>query len=402
MKVHPLFLLLIYYTSLNCQVTAQDNFKVKTGAEILIESYLSELESRNIGLVMNPTARIGSTHVLDTLLSHNIQIRALYSPEHGFRGEFSDGEIINDGIDQESGLPVYSLYGSTTKPTTAMLQGIDLLLFDMQDVGARFYTFNATMRYVIEAATEQGIEVWILDRPNPAGGEYVSGWILDSKLESMVGTHETPIAHGMTLGELALMGIGEGWYDLSKEPKLKIIEMEGWNRSMKWPETGLPWFPPSPNLPTFEHAFTYLGTCLIEGTTISEGRGTDDPFLTIGAPDFKAKMESLQEIANRYSITIDTLSFKPISIPGKSMYPKYQDETLRGIKISVTENFSSPVEFGVEITNYFLKNSTSAKYREYMNLLAGYQATSIDSLIMNWDADVDSFLQKRNKYLLYR
>lgn len=374
---------------------------VKTGAEILIEKHIKKLENKTIGLVMNPTARIGNVHVLDTLINLQINIKALYSPEHGFRGQFSDGEIIKDGFDKETGLPVYSLYGSHKKPTAPMLEGIDLLLFDMQDVGARFYTFNTTMRYVIEAASLHGIEVWILDRPNPAGGNYVSGWVLNSAFESMVGSHYTPIAHGMTLGELALMGIGEGWYDLNDKLDVQIIEMEGWKRSMDWQQTGLTWVPPSPNLPTYEHALVYLGTCFIEGTTISEGRGTNNPFLTIGAPDYIHNFEELSRLEKQFSVTLDTLSFIPKSIPGKSTYPKYEDKLIKGVKISTSTTLKKPVEFGVAITNHFLNNSADSEFKEYINLLVGYDAFSSDSLIINWQNEVDMFVQLREKYLIY-
>lgn len=384
-----------------CEASIDQDKVVQTGAEVLLEYHLEELEHRNIGLVMNPTARVGKVHVLDTLLTLGVNINALYSPEHGFRGEFSDGEIIEDGIDQQTGLPVYSLYGETKKPTPEMLGDIDLLIFDMQDVGARFYTFNSTMRYLIEAASEADIEVWILDRPNPAGGEYVSGWVLQKEFESMVGSHFTPVAHGLTMGELALMGIGEGWYELENEPKIRIVEMKGWNRSMIWPETGLTWYAPSPNLPTFEHAFVYLGTCFIEGTTMSEGRGTNDPFLILGAPDYRPDFPELEKIASKFEVNIDTLTFIPRSIPGKSTYPKYQDEELKGIQINVTEFFEDPVEFGVAITNHLLKNSPSAEYREYMNLLTGHRATDADSLLNDWNSEVEKFKSDRTKYLLY-
>lgn len=375
---------------------------VKTGAEILIEKHVEKLKNRSIGLVMNPTARIGNVHVLDTLINLRLNVKALYSPEHGFRGQFSDGEIIEDGFDQETGLPVYSLYGSTKKPTAQMLKGIDLLLFDMQDVGARFYTFNTTMRYIIEAASVYNIEVWILDRPNPVGGNYISGWVLDSEFESTVGSHYTPVAHGMTLGELAMMGIGEGWYDLKDNINLKIIEMEGWKRSMNWYQTGLEWVPPSPNLPTYEHALVYLGTCFIEGTTISEGRGTNNPFLTIGAPEYIPNFKEISRLEEQFSVVIDTLSFIPKSIPGKSVYPKYEDELIKGVKISTPTRLTKPVEFGVAITNHFLNNSSDVQFIEYINLLVGYDALSSDSLVNNWKDEVKKFGQLRKKYLIYK
>jgi uncharacterized protein YbbC (DUF1343 family) len=232
--------------------------RVILGAEIFIDRHLEELEGERIGLVMNPTARIGRVHMLDRLLELNLNITALFAPEHGFRGEAGAGEKIEDGIDRDSGLPVFSLYGDTRKPTPEMLEHVDILIFDMQDVGARFYTYIATLGLVIESAAAAGIPVWVLDRPNPAGGNYVSGWIMEDEFKSFVGPYPVPIAHGLTMGEIAKMMVGERWINFDSEPDVRVVLMEGWNRSMKWPDTGLRWVAPSPNLPTFEHAFFYL------------------------------------------------------------------------------------------------------------------------------------------------
>src|SRR6056297_247732 len=168
----------LFFTLFSCDTNESSEHQiVRTGAELLVENHLDELDGKRVGLVMNPTARIGETHMLDTLMARGVNIQALYAPEHGFRGEAGAGEIIEDGIDQETGLPVYSLYGSTRKPTAEMLNQVDILLFDMQDVGARFYTYIATLGLVMEAASELGIPVWVLDRPNPLGGDYVTGWV---------------------------------------------------------------------------------------------------------------------------------------------------------------------------------------------------------------------------------
>jgi uncharacterized protein YbbC (DUF1343 family) len=206
----------------------------------------------------------------------------------------------------------------------------------------------------------------------------------------------------MTLGELALMGTGEGWYDLSDNLNLQIIEMEGWKRSMNWHHTGLNWVPPSPNLPSYEHALVYLGTCFIEGTTISEGRGTNNPFLTIGTPEYIPNFKELSRLEKQFSVTIDTLSFIPKSIPGKSTYPKYEGELIRGVKISTSTTLENPVEFGVAITNHFLNNSADSEFIEYINLLVGYDALPSDSLIINWQNEVNVFVKLREKYLIYK
>ncbi len=374
---------------------------VKTGAQVLIENHLDEMSNKKIGLVMNPTARIKGVHVLDTLMSRGVNVTALYAPEHGFRGDFSDGELIRDGVDVEYGLPVYSLYGETKIPTGAMLENIDILIFDMQDVGARFYTYNTTMKNVIEAAAVHGKEVWILDRPNPVGGEYVSGWVIEDEFASMVGSHPIPVAHGLTLGELALMGIGEGWYSNVEDARVKVIKMEGWNRGMLWPDTGLPWIPPSPNLPTFEHAHVYLGTCFIEGINVSEGRGTNDPFLTIGGLDLNIPIIKLNALAQTYHLKIDTLQFTPVSIPGKSRFPKFENERLNGISIQTTTEFSEPVEFGLSLLEILKEENPQIKARRHLYLLAG--TAKIDSAYydFNWGETFDRYLQQREKYLLY-
>lgn len=374
-------------------------FRVKTGAEVLIEQHLSELEGKSVGLVMNPTARINDVHVMDTLLALGVNVTALFAPEHGFRGSFSAGEVIDHGVDLQTGLPVHSLYGSTKKPTAEMLTDVDLLLFDMQDVGARFYTYNSTLKYVIEAAAEYDKEVWVLDRPNPAGGKYVAGWVLEKEFESFVGTYPIPVAHGLTLGELALMAVGENWLEVQTPPNLRVITMEGWKRDMIWSETGLPWIPPSPNLPTFTNAYVYLGTCFIEGTTMSEGRGTPNPFLTIGAPDLIVDMEALAALEAKYNISIDTLSFTPVSIPGKSLHPKHEAARLTGISLKPDADFHSPVEFGLELTWALLEMSPSSEYREFITLLSGSE--KIYSHSLDWGETFEDFLERRKKYLLY-
>ncbi len=198
------------------------------------------------------------------------------------------------------------------------------------------------------------------------------------------------------------MGIGEGWYQLNEDPQIKVIKMKGWTRWMRWPDTGLPWIPPSPNLPTFEHAFVYLGTCFIEGTSISEGRGTSNPFLTLGAPDYSSDIAHLNILKEKYKVEIDTLSFKPKSIPGKSLHPKYEDVLLNGIYIHPKIDFIMPVEFGVEVTNHFLKNAPKSRFKEYIDLLTGKKFNDTDSLKISWQNEVNNFKMKRKKYLLYQ
>ena len=380
---------------------------VKTGGEQLITNHLSELAGKRIGLVMNPTAVVNGVHMLDTLMARDVEIAALFAPEHGFRGEAGAGEKIEDGVDQQTGLPVYSLYGNSRKPTPEMLEGIDLLLFDMQDIGARFYTYHATMGLVIEAAADAGIPVWILDRPNPLGGNYVSGWIRDDEFSSFVGPYPVPAAHGMTLGELAGMMAGEGWLETESEPILRVIEMDGWNRSMLWPETQLPWIAPSPNLPTFEHAYVYLGTCLIEGTSLSEGRGTESPFLTLGSPGTEFSEDDIARLNRRIDgADITPVEFTPIEIPGVALNPKHEGELSYGVSISV-EDYSAyqPFENGLIILAELMQHTPEATTREFLYKLAGTRA--IDDIISgeldpnNAEFDLSSFMSNREEYLIY-
>ncbi len=398
-----LFYIFILLLISNCDAQSTHSQKVvKTGAEVLVEEHLTELDGLRVGLVMNPTARIGDTHMLDTLVTLGINVTALFAPEHGFRGEAGAGETIKDGFDEKTGLPVHSLYGNTKKPTEDMLTDVDVLIFDMQDVGARFYTYNTTMKYILEAAAEFEKEVWILDRPNPAGGDYVSGWVLEEEYKSFVGAYPVPVAHGLTLGELAQMAIGEDWLEIeNKPPKLKIIKMEGWNRSMKWSDTGLTWFPPSPNLPTFQHAYIYLGTCFFEGTTISEGRGTSDPFLTIGSPNTSIDQELLAKYSEKYQIDLDTISFTPRSMPGKALYPKYEDKESFGVKITANMPVDDPVRFGIELMHFLMKNTEGAAYNDFIYRLAGTDRIKEENSQEFWGDSFNAFLKSREGYLLY-
>lgn len=406
-----LLALILISFSVSCTIEnegeVKNNNSVKTGGEQLISHHLTELEGKRVGLVMNPTAVVNGVHMLDTLSALNIEIGALFAPEHGFRGEAGAGEKIEDGIDQQTGLPVYSLYGNTRKPIPEMLEGIDLLLFDMQDVGARFYTYHATMGLVIEAAADAGIPIWILDRPNPLGGDYVSGWIREDEFTSFVGPYPIPVAHGMTLGELALMMAGEGWLSTENDPEIEVIEMSGWERSMLWPETELPWIAPSPNLPTFEHAYVYLGTCLIEGTTLSEGRGTENPFLTIGSPGTELSDDDFERLNNQITGgRIEPIEFTPEAIPGVASNPKHEGQQSFGVRIFVDDyRLYDPFQNGLILLAELMKNSPDASTNNFLYRLAGTEKVNqiISGEVEPDEADfgLNSYLDARNAYLLY-
>ncbi|HLR76398.1 MAG TPA: DUF1343 domain-containing protein [Balneolaceae bacterium] len=383
---------------------------VETGAQVLIEHHLDELKGKKVGLVMNSTARVEGTHMLDTLLALGVDVTALFSPEHGFRGEYGAGEMIQNGVDQASGLPVFSLYGDTKKPTPKMLQQVDLLLFDMQGVGARFYTYISTLGLVLEAAAESNIPIWILDRPNPAGGQMIAGWLMREKHRSFVGAYPIPMVHGLTIGELAKMMIGEHWIDFNKSPNLRIIKMKNWKRSTQWPETGLPWIPPSPNLPTFEHAFAYLGTVLFEGTTISEGRGSADPFLTVGSPSTHISKNQLQKLRAVFpAASIKKIAFTPKAIPGTAPEPKFKGQKCYGIKFRIKDyKRFSPVAFGVALLKVMLNATDNAEVTDYMELLTGIDNEELLNQLKErsykkyWQQTEEVFAKKRREYLLYK
>ncbi|HEX9656202.1 MAG TPA: DUF1343 domain-containing protein [Bacteroidota bacterium] len=269
-----------------CGITKSFSLQsVKLGSDVLVEERLDILRDKRVGLITNQTGRLSDgTYLIDTLLSLGINVVALFGPEHGIRGEGAAGEKISDGRDSKTGVVVYSLYGATKKPTPQMLAEIDVLVYDIQDVGARFYTYISTLGLAMEAAAERGIPFVVLDRPNPLGGEKIDGPVLSDSLRSFVGMYPIPVVYGLTCGELARMINGELWLKDRISALLIVVPMRGWTRRMLWKDTGLGWIPPSPNIPFPETALVYPATCFFEATNVSEGRGTSRPFQTIGAP----------------------------------------------------------------------------------------------------------------------
>jgi len=258
---------------------------VRPGLEVLLSDSLQLVQGRRVGLVANPASVTRDlVHAADLLQARpGVRLVTLFGPEHGLRGEAQDMEAVPGGTDPGTGLPIHSLYGSsaaTLAPETEMLDGLDLLLVDLPDVGARYYTFAATLSYVMERAATRRLPVIVLDRPNPLGGTVVEGPLVEPGFESFVGRFPIPVRHGLTMGELALLFNQE--FGLGAD--VQIVRMEGWTRNMTWEDSGLPWVPPSPNMPTPETAHVYPGGCLVEGTNLSEGRGTTRPFEFIGAP----------------------------------------------------------------------------------------------------------------------
>ncbi len=408
-----IFIILNLFTNLSCQ-TFDSNNHVFFGDELLLKEKIELLKDKRIGVVTNHSAVLpNNVHLVDTLLKLGINITALFSPEHGIRGEISDGSIISSSTDDKTGIPIFSLYGNVKKPAKEMLKNIDIILFDIQDIGARFYTYISTLYYLLQSAAENNLPVIVLDRPNPVNGLNVSGTVLDTAFKSFIGIAPIPVLHGMTIGELAELFVEENFINTSSKPELAVIEMKGWKRNYFWDEIEREWIPTSPNIPSFKTALIYPGTAFIEGTNISEGRGTEDPFLTIGAPFINS-----QELINKLKtlqiagIDFSPSSFIPIKIKGKAVHPKYEGINCYGVKLKLTDkNRFKAVEFGVYLIYVLIKlYPDNFKFKDkYFDKLAGTDKLRKDllagknpsAMIRSWESELDEFKSIRKKYLLY-
>jgi uncharacterized protein YbbC (DUF1343 family) len=306
---------------------------VLTGLEVLRGEHFKPLEGQRVGLMTNPSAvdrdlRSDYEIFCD---APEVNLTALFGPEHGFMGAAPDAEHIATTTDPRTGLPVYSLYGRTFRPTAAMLSGLDVLVCDIQDIGVRYYTYTWTVSHILEAAGEHGVRVMILDRPNPLGGVVIDGPQLESAQSSFVGRFPVPVRHGLTLGELAQM-INTRWNPTPAD--LTVIPCSGWRRDMTWQDTGLPWVPPSPNMPHLSTLWHYPGACLVEGTQLSEGRGTALPFEIVGAPwiDPLALAERLnaEAWAGGMGARFRPHTFQPF-------HSKFAGQTCHGVQVHITD-----------------------------------------------------------------
>jgi beta-N-acetylhexosaminidase len=377
---------------------------LKLGVEVLLDEQMDLLDGKRVGLITNPTGVDQElNHIVDVL--HNdpeVELTALYGPEHGVRGDAQAGDYVEFYIDEITGLPVYSLYGETRKPTPDMLEDVDILLFDIQDVGARFYTYIYTMAYAMEAAQENDLEFVVLDRPNPISGYDVEGPVLDPEYASFVGNYPIPLRHAMTVGELALFFNEE--FDIHAD--VTVVEMTGWERGMYYDDTDLEFVLPSPNMPTLDTALVYPGAALIEGTNLSEGRGTTKPFELLGAPfvnstEFAAAMNEL----DLSGVTFRAASFTP-------MFSKHSGNLSHGVQIHVTDKEAySPVETGlhivktlhdmypdeVQLTSFFDNLIGNGWIREAIE-----NGESVESMVAEWQDDLREFKDLRQDYLLYK
>ena len=383
------FVLLNLWVATACASTQADTPKtLKTGAE-QTNLYVSDLQGKTIALVVNHTSTIGKTHLADSLLSLGIKIKTIFAPEHGFRGTADAGEHVANGIDKKTGLPIVSLYGSNKKPSAAQLEGIDVVIFDIQDVGARFYTYTSTMHYVMEACAEQSKKLLILDRPNP-NGHYVDGQVLNKKFASFVGLNPVPVVHGCTVGELAQMINEEGWLAGNKKCNLQIIKCLGYKHSTAYN----PPIATSPNLPNLQSMLLYPSICFFEGTDVSVGRGTDKQFQVIGSPNPKngsftftpedkpGAKNSPQKGKLCYGEDLSKIDVRKQGFTLKYVIDYYQKSDDK------TKFFSSP--------SFFDKLAGSDTIRK--QIIAGMTEMQIQA---SWQADLDKYKTIRKKYLLY-
>jgi len=382
------------FTAVACNIPAQNidsSQKISVGAEQTSE-YFPLLEGKKVGLVGNQSSMVGGTHLLDTLLHSGIKVKRIFCPEHGFRGQAEAGARIGNSVDATSGVPIVSLYGKNKKPQPEQLKDLDIMVFDIQDVGARFYTYISTLHYVMEACAENNVPLLVLDRPNP-NGFYVDGPVLDTIYRSFVGMHPVPVVHGMTIGEYAQMINGEKWLKKGVQCQLSVIKVKNYTHDSLY---SLP-IAPSPNLQTDNAILLYPSLCCFEGTTVSVGRGTSTPFEVIGSPSYSDKQ----------------FSFVPQPIKGVSTNPLHKGKTCYGMDLQkdgkkILETKRLNLEYLITMykksdkTTFFLKNNFFDKLMGNSELRKQIQkGLSEKQIRASWEPALTEYKTMRKKYLLY-
>ena len=382
-KIIIIFFIILAAISGNAQKT-----KIIAGAE-QPEEYLPLLKNKRVGLVANHTSLVFGMHLLDYLISKNINVVAGFAPEHGFRGEAAAGETIRDGIDLKTGVKIISLYGSEKKPSKEQLTAVDVMVFDIQDVGCRFYTYLSTLHYIVEACAENNIPLIILDRPDP-NGDYIAGPVLNKKFQSFVGMDPIPVVHGCTIGEMALMINGEGWTASKKKCRIKVVRVKGYTHNTHY---SLP-VPPSPNLPNDLSVRLYPSLCFFEATSISIGRGTGFPFQVIGYPDR----------------SFGAFSFTPEEIPGVASNPVQEGNICYGEdlrKLARVPRFT--LKYFLKYYRKFKDEKDFLTNEHWFDLLSGtdellrkIRAGDDEKDLSDWmDKGLKNYNTIRKKYLLY-
>ncbi len=393
--------------ALGADRTVRAQTGVRPGIEVLVSDSLHLVAGRRVGLLTNHTGldRQGRSNI-DLLFEHPaVDLVALFAPEHGIRGDIQDGVIISSEVDTRTGLPIHSLYGgvSERKPTPAMLEGLDVLVFDMQDIGARYYTYVSTMALAMEAAGESGVRFVVADRPNPIRGDVVQGNVLEPAFASFVGMFPVPMRHGLTPGELARLYSGEFGIDVD----LVVVPADGWSREMTFDETGLPWVPPSTNMPSLTSALAYPGTCLFEGTNLSVGRGTERAFEWIGAPWLDAE---------RVAAALESYGFDGVGFEATSFTPeapsdgKYAGQPVRALRlVGETTSYDAPRVAVAMLVEVRRAHPGEWRWLGTFDRLAGTDRLrlGIDAgrtaaeLTAEWAAAAQAFETRRRPYLLY-
>ena len=360
--------------------------RVITGADQLAD-ITKKFAGQRVALVVNHTSLIGKTHLADSLKALGINIVKIFGPEHGFRGNAADGEHVNDSMDVRTGIALVSLYGKNKKPTQQQLENVDVVIFDIQDVGTRFYTYISTMHYVMEACAEAHKKVIILDRPNP--NDFVDGPMNEKPFQSFVAMHPIPIAHGLTVGELAHMINGEGWLANRVQCDIEVIKIKNWKHTQEY---ALP-VGPSPNLPNNQAIRLYPSICLFEGTVISVGRGTPFPFQAIGNPELKDL----------------TFTFTPVTIKGVAVKPPHENKLCYGIDLR-NETPAKRINLSYLISMYKAYPDKEKFFIPYFDILAGTpnlkqqikDGLTEDQIRESWKSDLNTYKEMRKKYLLYQ
>lgn len=373
----------------------------------VIDQYDHLFKGKNLGLITNPTGVNKKLQSTIDILNNRYNLKALFSPEHGVRGDVQAGGTVESYTDAKTGLPVYSLYGKIRKFTAEMLEGINLIVMDIQDIGARYYTYIYTMAYAMEGCAQYDIPFVILDRVNPLGGDIIDGNILDTKNRSFVGNYPIPVRHSLTMGELACLFNREFGINC----RLEVVRLEGWNRSLYFDETDLLWVSPSPNIPTFETAILYIGTCLLEGTNVSEGRGTAKPFELLGAPWIDAC--ELSDVMN--SQGFNGVIFRPAHFTPS--FSKHQGQLCNGVQIHITESksvkaFEIGVRFIYTLMDYYKEHfAFLPPYKEgnppFFDRLAGtdeirLRSKDYKSMTDQFAKDLQAFSELKKQYHLYK
>ncbi len=407
--------LLVFLVVAAFAFTASAQERVKTGDEVFVEKYLSLIKGKTIGIITNHSGEMqDGRHIADVLSKiSDVKLVALFGPEHGIRGNAPDGKTIANSVDEKTGVQVYSLYGKTKKPTTEMLKGIDVLIYDIQDVGARFYTFISTLDLSLEAAAENHVKFIVLDKPDMLRADLVDGPVLVDSLRSFVGIQPIASVYGMTPGEFATMINDAYMLKDGVKADLTVIKMENYRRSMWYDQTGLKWVIPSPNLPDMNSVEVYPGNVLIEATNVSEGRGTEHPFENIGAPFIDSKkLVSLLDKQHIAGVKFEPIEFTPHPFPWASE-PKYNGEVCHGVKITVANrNIFRPVEMGVTLV-WAIHKLYPGKF-EFRNVAFDMRAGTSQirlmleegktpqQIISAWQIGLKKFEGLRKRFLLYK